>query len=483
MRCRNCDYPLWRIEARACPECGTGFKPSEFVFRPSGVTFHCPHCRQSYYGTGEKGHLEPPSFVCVQCHQPVTMDEMILEPAPGIGDDDAGRPPNPWRERKTTGLWKAWWRSVKGVLNTPALFAQSIPNEATIGEALSFFLVSLGLSTVLGLLFTIPIVLLQAYFLSQGGAAPPTAILFAQQAGLTVVGAILTIAGVFVVAAIVHLALKIFGGAKEGIGTTFRTLLYVQGGIDAFRLLGVIPCVGAFVGLAALVWWVISATIMLRVAHRTTTGRAVAATLTPTALALTVAISALAFVITAIGTAVARSGGGAAVTMPGPSALADGLAEHYARHETWPATPLEAVENGVLSGSELIGIVDDPSAQMRIGGLNQEDIIFGDRRVLERGSVALAAQLPRNGPYRLGEAAFCWNQVAPESTGGWLVIVRQRASPEPLYAVSSIGSEERVYADEASFAAALAVENERRQKAGEPEIPPFELITIIRTAP
>jgi hypothetical protein len=225
---------------------------------------------------------------------------------------------------------------------------------------------------------------------------------------------------------------------------------------------------------------------MLRVTHRTTTGRAVAAVLTPTILFFGAMIAVLAIVFTSIATIAARGGGGVgggSVTMPGPSAVADGLGTYYAAHDSWPATPLEAVSAGVMSGSELLGIVDDPSAKARIGGLNQDDILLGDRKVLARGSTALASVLPKNRPYRLGEAAFCWDGVSPESTGAWLLVVRKRPPPDPLYKVSAIGVGDSVFTDEASFAAALAEENTRRREAGEPEIPPFESITIIRTSP
>ena len=30
MRCKTCDYPLWNLTTRVCPECGTPFLPSQF---------------------------------------------------------------------------------------------------------------------------------------------------------------------------------------------------------------------------------------------------------------------------------------------------------------------------------------------------------------------------------------------------------------------------------------------------------------------
>ena len=59
MHCRNCEYALWNLTTRECPECGTAFRPSEYEFVPQSVRFCCPHCDHPYYGTGEKGHIEP----------------------------------------------------------------------------------------------------------------------------------------------------------------------------------------------------------------------------------------------------------------------------------------------------------------------------------------------------------------------------------------------------------------------------------------
>ena len=32
MFCKSCNYPLWNINTRQCPECGAPFKPSDFQF-------------------------------------------------------------------------------------------------------------------------------------------------------------------------------------------------------------------------------------------------------------------------------------------------------------------------------------------------------------------------------------------------------------------------------------------------------------------
>src|SRR5437870_10981399 len=108
MHCKTCDYPLWNLKARQCPECGTPFLPSQFNFVINSVRFCCPHCDQTYYGTGERGHLVPSSFVCVNCARPIAMDEMVLRPAEGVSEQQTQTDRMPWLERAQRGWIKAW---------------------------------------------------------------------------------------------------------------------------------------------------------------------------------------------------------------------------------------------------------------------------------------------------------------------------------------------------------------------------------------
>ena len=87
MRCKTCDYPLWQIRDRKCPECGSAFRPSDFEFTLNSVRFCCPHCEQAYYGTGANGHISPRTFACVSCAKVIDMDEMVLLPAEGVKDE------------------------------------------------------------------------------------------------------------------------------------------------------------------------------------------------------------------------------------------------------------------------------------------------------------------------------------------------------------------------------------------------------------
>lgn len=80
--------------------------------------------------------------------------------------------------------------------------------------------------------------------------------------------------GIFIYSLIVHLFLMMVGGDQSGFGATFRVVCYS----NTSQLAQVIPIAG---GIIAFVWSLILGIIGLTEAHRTTTGKAVAAVLLP----------------------------------------------------------------------------------------------------------------------------------------------------------------------------------------------------------
>src|SRR5688572_3956647 len=112
MRCKTCDYPLWNLKARQCPECGRAFVPSEFEFVLNSVRFCCQHCDQAYYGTGPRGELVPADFVCVACGQRTRMDDMVLRPAQGVEEKQTQVLKMPWLERAQRGRISAWFSTL-----------------------------------------------------------------------------------------------------------------------------------------------------------------------------------------------------------------------------------------------------------------------------------------------------------------------------------------------------------------------------------
>jgi len=152
MRCRTCDYPLWNLKTRACPECGATFSPAQFEFVPGAVKFCCPHCDQPYYGTTETGHLFPSQFACVNCDRPVDMDEMVLRPEGDLDDVDTRPGRMPWLERKERGRFAGWIGTVGMSLVRPLALMRGLPPNASTWQAWWFATITATVTTAIMML-------------------------------------------------------------------------------------------------------------------------------------------------------------------------------------------------------------------------------------------------------------------------------------------------------------------------------------------
>ena len=150
MRCRECDYPLWNLATRQCPECGRAFKPSDEEFAPNQVRFCCPHCDIAYFGTTRRGHLEPAEFDCVKCGEHVHMDEMVLRPAEGV-DEAATQPASvPWIDRRN-GIVRAWFAMIGRSMTAPGDLGRGLPSGSSIGQAWGYAALTWVIINVIGI--------------------------------------------------------------------------------------------------------------------------------------------------------------------------------------------------------------------------------------------------------------------------------------------------------------------------------------------
>ncbi|MBL0922077.1 MAG: hypothetical protein IBJ10_08100, partial [Phycisphaerales bacterium] len=230
MRCRTCNYVLWRLRARTCPECGAGFLPSEYEFERNSVRFRCPHCSQEYYGTDAQGLLTPRAFECVRCAAAIQMDEMVLEPAAGLPDESPYRA-NPWLDPRRQNRLMRWLRTVGMSLGRPAELARGTP-DGRHGRALWFAVRSNVSYALIG--WIVPFVLLgvvmTGLFAQSGGPFSGVwwvaGVLFAWVAGTLVVG--VAALGVWALAA--HGLLRVTGGTERRVGGAGDRLFFASGG-------------------------------------------------------------------------------------------------------------------------------------------------------------------------------------------------------------------------------------------------------------
>lgn len=177
MRCTSCNYSLWNQPApveggqRLCPECGAPYTVDRYAFAHGGVEFCCPKCSQVYYGTDEKGHLEPKEFNCVGCGEHLTMERCTVRPAAGVDEALAMRvEPLPWLQPSGAGLLAAWWRTTRACIGQPSRIAARSEVVGEQGAPLRFLFLTIAIVYSISLAFGILFMVLVAG--AFGGAGP-----------------------------------------------------------------------------------------------------------------------------------------------------------------------------------------------------------------------------------------------------------------------------------------------------------------------
>lgn len=260
MRCKNCESLLWKQppaaagQERRCSECGTPYRPSEFDFVRSKVRFACPHCATGYYGTSERGHLEPAAFECVTCHNAITMDECVLEPE-GVEQESEAmqRTGIPWLEGRR-GV-RAWGATVLLGIVKPAHISGFLPQRQRAAAAMWFLCIQSWLAMF-------PLVCCCAAFgftASTAGGATSGQLWWRI---LTVVLTVLVVAPVAASACVASAALFArFAGQREegGYAKDIETACYASGPLLAIAVPGY--------GWVLLPWWFVAASIALAYAR------------------------------------------------------------------------------------------------------------------------------------------------------------------------------------------------------------------------
>ncbi len=475
MRCRTCDYPLWRTTRRHCPECGTAFRPSEYRFEPAAVLFRCPHCSEGYYGTGRDGQLEPSHFDCASCGMAIETDQMSLEPAPGVDEALTGPPPNPWATRQQRGMIRAWFQSSLAILGAPSAFIGGLPANTPVSESVLFAGITATLGAVIGLLFA-AVVLLSKLFLS-GRFANAGQYIFLQST-LALTNIAFTIVSALLAGLVAHGVLKLLRGTSGGLGRSMPAILYAYGATGALNLLIVCPCVSVI----APIWWCVAMSRMLQAVHRVSTAK----TITASIIAAITWMSAIGVGAWASASLLGQPFGFAPkvrLALPGFESGGGGLS----KNDLGYATPLEAVVDDALTMHELIGIIAPDDEPFDIGGLDAEALNDASDATLRTLSARIAEVLPpANAPYRLGRAIFTYRN-APPGPSAWLVVVLPKTPRDPNAEWTLIRRTSTVTITGDRLAAQIAAENKRRSEANLPALPDLaampDLLVTRRLAP
>lgn len=251
MHCRTCEYPLWNLAARACPECGAEFKPSDYSFVPNSVRFCCPHCRQAYYGTASNGHLVPDRFSCVGCRRAISMDECVVLPAEGVADEQTKPEVHPWfepRRRWRLGSWmNMLWRS----LCVPRRQMRSIPPHRSSG-----FLFGWSVATIAVLGSSAFFAMIFAIRLGSGQVSVGEVIrIIGYTLRYVVIVLVVCGAGLGIWIGVAHLFARGRASAGAAISRTAQAICFTAPVILPMA----VPCLGFYALLIVVPWWGISA--------------------------------------------------------------------------------------------------------------------------------------------------------------------------------------------------------------------------------
>ncbi|MEE8170944.1 MAG: Yip1 family protein, partial [Phycisphaerae bacterium] len=120
--CPNCRYVLFGLSEPRCPECGQGFKVTDYAFTPGAVHFLCPHCGQGYAGNDQFGLPWPRTFQCIKCKKFVAAASMSVQPVHEGAIGEPLRFGHPWEHREVTGFIRAFRDSLGRIAVHPRLF-------------------------------------------------------------------------------------------------------------------------------------------------------------------------------------------------------------------------------------------------------------------------------------------------------------------------------------------------------------------------
>ena len=471
MRCKTCDYRLWNLVSRKCPECGTEFRPSEFKFIPHTVRFCCPHCGQDYYGADENGHLVPASFTCGSCGRAVHMDEMVLLPTEGVEEDQTEGDALPWLRRKQRGGLRAWLATVGLAMVRPQQLMRMTPLSSPRRSAWWFAIFT---TVLIALVSMTPFVLMVALVGGVGGVAAAFEVLvdFGVFALVFAVG-VLTIIAVWGLT--VHGLLRLTGKTAGPVGRTYQAICYSSGA----NVPSATPCVGIYLGW---IWWLISAVLTVKEGQRVSGGRATLAVLPFPALLVTSVVFLYGWLVFAtisgrgpFGAASMNTAGETEYVLESVLAFAE---DHKGE---WPGHAVQLAADEYLMAHEFVSfntltLTTEASVPVSSTTLDQFDILSSPEK--QAVAQAAGAALPEETTaHRLGDFVFTYHGIDLENVNPdlWLVIWAPDPDQNPPFDPSDLIQVGRANGTVrevplASFPEALSAQNALRLAHGMPSL-------------
>ncbi len=485
MRCLTCGYSLSNLHSRTCPECGTGFKPTDMQFAPGKVAFCCPHCDQDYYGTTADGHLYPIEFDCARCGVHIHMDETVMRPAEGYEAEDTEPHKIPWTQRSELGWFKAFRKTLVMAVMRPSEIGLGRAQRGDTRDALRFAAYSILLVAILSIVAQS---MLQAIFFgfitavtATGPGAPGAGPTMGMPFFLSIVtsqtlGALIALPfGLLVLwlwAMSAHGILKLTGQPYQPAFATKRAFYYASGA----NVMSLVPCLGWLVGGP---WTMVCTIKALKATQRISVGRAVLAVLPMPIAALGLGVG---FIIWIFSTTLATMTGPGAFGMfnPDTETLTTNYVNWANRNKRYPQHVVELVMDNTVFLGELIQ-TNSATAYYDLVVGNFDTSVTDDLPEPQRTQTfqAYLNALPKDIlAYRLGDFVFYPSARPPDQTAPtrWLIVAWPDPDTNGLLGPSEIveiglADGTTFYSVNSGFPAAVAAENSARELAGLPPIP------------
>lgn len=482
MFCKVCNYALWNLKERTCPECGTGFAPSQFRFKPNAIRFLCPHCSQQYFGTSRIGHLVPDAFSCVSCHQPITMDQMVLVPAAGIDERHTRARVNPWTDRVGRPKLRDWLKTVALSLFVPGSLMLSTDLSTPRARTLSFAVLTAAIASATSIIM--PFMVTAPVLVPLGVNANGIEALAIYGLGVLITGLAMYVA-VPLYAIIAHLIL-LGGKPQHGLRVTMHAAALSSGP----NVLWGIPAMGFLTGPFGMIWWGISMSIMLRAVHRVRPLRAYIAGLGPPMAVVTLAFAGfIALIIWSFTMGVNAAGQMSAASAAQISTIQAALVQNTQSGERHIGS---LILDGAIPQSSVIATPFSQTTQIIAGGVDLSQALL---TMTDQERAALAAKLdasltPDIIAYRIGDLIVIRDIPNPPPTSAlWRCALSMEPVANPGFAPAAAGptyTSTAVFAPgstmggptNASVNPSLVEQNRIRANHGLPPLPPLESITV-----
>lgn len=322
MRCKGCDYSLWNVRGRTCPECGASFDPATHVFAPNMVQFCCINCDQQYYGTDSNGLIVPREFTCVKCGKHCSLSgDMLLRPAPGATEAAIEVEELPWTQRQSMGRLRSGWKTIWLCLGRPSSVGAVIggPRPSGAGAWLMALCVPLVVSSMVTIMLFFGFEAASTSGTRYGGVQGRMLTEGAASVGLALAGIVVGLWVTVAISAGIAWLILLFDGRSPSYAKVFSCWAFASTPI----MLAAIPCVGPYcMSPVIVVWTCVLAGIMMDKCKLARTGMVVLAAIAPPVVAGVSGVGLIMILMTSLASNMPAGGGatvgasGAAVASP-----------------------------------------------------------------------------------------------------------------------------------------------------------------------